>query len=65
MAIDRQGTGLTVLRVCLGVFFLFEGIGKVPWLFNSGILAGRFHGWLTDPDDCTVPTGADVMHSGG
>ena len=49
MAIDRQGTGLTVLRVCLGVFFLFEGIGKVPWLFNSGILAGRFHGWLTDP----------------
>ena len=22
-------------------------------------------GWLTDPDDCTVPTGADVMHSGG
>jgi nifR3 family TIM-barrel protein len=22
-------------------------------------------GWLTDPDDCTVPLGADVMHSGG
>ena len=22
-------------------------------------------GWLTDPDDCTVPEGADVMHSGG
>jgi tRNA-dihydrouridine synthase len=22
-------------------------------------------GWLTDPDDCTVPAGADVMHSGG
>ena len=22
-------------------------------------------GWLTDPDDCTVPSGADVMHSGG
>jgi nifR3 family TIM-barrel protein len=22
-------------------------------------------GWLADPDDCTVPTGADVMHSGG
>ena len=21
--------------------------------------------WLVDPDDCTVPTGADVMHSGG
>jgi nifR3 family TIM-barrel protein len=22
-------------------------------------------GWLQDPDDCTVPAGADVMHSGG
>ena len=22
-------------------------------------------GWLADPDDCTVPSGADVMHSGG
>src|SRR5246127_30644 len=22
-------------------------------------------GWLTDRDDCTVPAGADVMHSGG
>jgi nifR3 family TIM-barrel protein len=22
-------------------------------------------GWLNDPDDCTVPEGADVMHSGG
>ena len=22
-------------------------------------------GWLANPDDCTVPAGADVMHSGG
>lgn len=22
-------------------------------------------GWLDDPDDCTVPAGADAMHSGG
>ncbi len=22
-------------------------------------------GWLADPDDCTVPFGADMMHSGG
>ncbi|BBY02777.1 tRNA dihydrouridine synthase DusB [Mycobacterium seoulense] len=22
-------------------------------------------GWLSDPDDCSVPAGADVMHSGG
>jgi uncharacterized membrane protein YphA (DoxX/SURF4 family) len=48
MAIDRQGTGLTVLRICLGVFFLFEGIGKLSWLMNASILAGRLHGWLAD-----------------
>jgi uncharacterized membrane protein YphA (DoxX/SURF4 family) len=48
MAIDRQGTGLAVIRICLGVFFLFEGIGKLPWLLNPGILAGRFNGWLSD-----------------
>lgn len=23
------------------------------------------HGWLDDPHDCTVPEGADLMHSGG
>ena len=28
MAIDRQGTGLALLRICLGVFFIFEGLGK-------------------------------------
>jgi nifR3 family TIM-barrel protein len=22
-------------------------------------------GWLTDPEDCSVPAGADIMHSGG
>ena len=22
-------------------------------------------GWLDDPDDCAVPAGAEVMHSGG
>jgi uncharacterized membrane protein YphA (DoxX/SURF4 family) len=49
MAIDRQGIGLTVLRVCLGVFFLFEGFGKIGWLLNASVLAGRFHGWLVDP----------------
>jgi uncharacterized membrane protein YphA (DoxX/SURF4 family) len=48
MAIDRQGTGLTVLRVCMGVFFLFEGIGKLPWLLHASILAGRFNGWLAE-----------------
>jgi hypothetical protein len=34
MAIDRQGTGLTVLRICLSVFFL-PGLGKIRWLDTS------------------------------
>ena len=46
MAIDRQGTGLTIIRVALGVFFLFEGLGKYRWLMDSSILGGRFHNWL-------------------
>ena len=46
MAIDRQGTGLTVTRICLGVFLLFQGLGKYQWFADSSILSGRFHEWL-------------------
>ena len=45
MAIDRQGTGLAILRICIGIFFLFEGIGKIPWLTNPAPLAGQLTGW--------------------
>jgi len=45
MAIDRQGTGLAILRICIGIFFLFEGIGKIPWLTNASILNGQLSGW--------------------
>jgi uncharacterized membrane protein YphA (DoxX/SURF4 family) len=45
MAIDRQGTGLSILRICVGVFFLFEGIGKIPWLADPSLLAGQLAGW--------------------
>ena len=48
MAIDRQGTGLTIIRVALGVFFLFEGNNKYRWLMDSSILAARFGNWLAD-----------------
>ncbi len=47
MAIDRKGTGLSVTRICLGVFLLFQGLGKYQWFADSSILAGRFHEWLT------------------
>ncbi|MGZ4515991.1 MAG: tRNA dihydrouridine synthase DusB [Mycobacterium sp.] len=48
--------------------------GAVPFPDAAGGPRGRQgsparvalpEGWLTDPDDCTVPAGADVMHSGG
>jgi len=45
MAIDRQGTGLAVLRIAIGVFFLFEGIGKIGWLTDTSVLAGQLAGW--------------------
>jgi uncharacterized membrane protein YphA (DoxX/SURF4 family) len=45
MAIDRQGTGLALLRICIGVFFLFEGIGKIRWLTDTSQLAGQLAGW--------------------
>lgn len=45
MAIDRQGTGLAIIRICLGVFFLFEGLSKIRWFTNTTILAGMFSQW--------------------
>jgi uncharacterized membrane protein YphA (DoxX/SURF4 family) len=46
MAIDRQRAGLAILRVCLGVFFVFEGIGKIRWFTDPSILAGQLNLWL-------------------
>ena len=48
MAIDRQGTGLVIIRVCLGVFFIFSAYGKLRgrWLMDSSILQGQFELWL-------------------
>ena len=45
MAIDRQGTGLTILRVAIGVFFIFEGLGKLRWFTDTSILASQLAGW--------------------
>ena len=45
MAIDRQGTGLTVLRICIGTFFIFEGLGKIRWFLDASALAGMFSAW--------------------
>jgi uncharacterized membrane protein YphA (DoxX/SURF4 family) len=45
MAIDRQGAGLAVLRICLGIFFIFEGVGKVRWFVDASLLAGQLAEW--------------------
>ena len=45
MAIDRQGTGFAILRICIGIFFLFEGIGKLRWFTDTSLLAAQLAGW--------------------
>ena len=45
MAIDRQATGLAVLRICLGIFFIFEGVGKIRWFLDTSLLAGQLAEW--------------------
>src|SRR5689334_22175235 len=45
MAIDRKATGLTILRVAIGLFFVFEGLGKLRWFTDTSILASQLAGW--------------------
>ena len=53
MAIDRQGTGLAILRICVGIFFIFEGIGKIRWFTDTSLLASQLAGWAQ-----AVPAGS-------
>ena len=53
MAVDRQGRGLALLRVCIGTFFVFEGIGKIRWLTDPSLLAGQLAAWVQ-----AVPAGS-------
>src|SRR5713101_8566305 len=45
MAFDRQGTGLSLLRILLGVFFLFEGLAKLRWFVDSSVLVQQLTNW--------------------
>jgi beta-lactamase class A/uncharacterized membrane protein YphA (DoxX/SURF4 family) len=38
--------GLVVVRIALGVFFLFEGIDKIGWFADSDLLTETLKGWL-------------------
>src|SRR5689334_5836677 len=45
MAIDRQGTGLAIIRIAIGVFFIFEGLSKIRWFADTSILQNQLGGW--------------------
>jgi uncharacterized membrane protein YphA (DoxX/SURF4 family) len=55
MALDRQGSGLAITRVCIGVFFLFQGISKYQWFADTSILAWRFQEWLDIAGPGSIP----------
>lgn len=38
--------GLRVLAIFLGVFLIFEGLGKLAWLGDSGHLSRQLQDWL-------------------
>jgi len=50
MAMDRQGTGLTILRIMIGVFFVFEGLNKFRWFGDPSILRNQLGGWQQSAD---------------
>ena len=56
MAMYRHNIGLALLRIFLGVFFLFEGIGKLRWFVDSSIL-GVLVGGLRRARERDVPFG--------
>jgi uncharacterized membrane protein YphA (DoxX/SURF4 family) len=47
-AAGRGSLGLRVLAIFLGVFLVFEGLGKLAWLGSSGLLSQQLQGWLKD-----------------
>lgn len=46
MAVNSSARGLTALRLCLGVFFLFQGLGKTAWLTDAAPLTAQLQGFL-------------------
>jgi uncharacterized membrane protein YphA (DoxX/SURF4 family) len=47
-SIGSPAAGLRVLSLALGVFFLFMGLDKLPWLGDPGLLTRQLHGWLAN-----------------
>ena len=47
-SIGSPAAGLRVLSLALGVFFLFMGLDKIPWLGDPGLLTRQLHDWLAN-----------------
>ena len=45
---QKSEVALRVLAAFLGVFLIFEGLGKLAWFTDSGPLAGTLQAWLKD-----------------
>ena len=43
---DSSATGLRVLSLFLGIFFLFMGLDKLAWLSDAGLLTRQLNEWL-------------------
>lgn len=43
---NAQARGLVAVRICLGLFFLFEAMGKSSWLMSSAPLVRLLTEWL-------------------
>ena len=46
MAASPQARGLRALSILLGVFFLFEGLGKIGWFTDTTPLTNQLQGYL-------------------
>jgi uncharacterized membrane protein YphA (DoxX/SURF4 family) len=46
MTQDPTAKGLALIRIFLGVFFVFEAMGKLTWLLDSQPLVERLNGYL-------------------
>jgi uncharacterized membrane protein YphA (DoxX/SURF4 family) len=48
MSRNASQTALTVLRVAIGIFLIFKGVGKLAWFADASLLATRLNTWLQD-----------------
>jgi uncharacterized membrane protein YphA (DoxX/SURF4 family) len=46
VAPGSSATGLRVLSLCLGIFFLFMGLDKLAWLSDAGLLTKQLNEWV-------------------